>query len=351
MGHRAPPSVEIGSRRPGGSTGWMTSTLGTMGLLCLAVILAMAGLEAASDRDRPPGVASVSMLKGGLGPVFALAWSPDGRRLAVSGFGPVVRLWEPSSGEVSSIEGGTEQPRFALGWSEDGRHLILGGLDVPVESWDLEAGRRAEGEGVHRPSDRAGRLLMLAKSTRGAAIRVWGSIDGRSSLLPSLGSQVNSAAFAPDGRSIVTGEIDCSFRVWDARTGRERMTLRGDERGITCVAYSPDGSKMASAGGGPVRLWDAASGVPLAMLGKTSGGSASLVFSPDGKRLAFASWDGSIRVWDLPTAVELARLDGHHGRVLALAWSPDGRTLASGGYDATVRLWDVARPIDVALVD
>ena len=351
MEHREPNSGEMGTARPADSSGWMTSTLGSIGLLALVIILAMAGYQASSERDRNCKIACFSVFKGRMGPVFSLAWSPDGHRLAVSGFGPVVRLWEPESGQVSSIEGGTGQPRFALGWSEDGRELILGGLDVPVESWDLESSRRGEGEGVTRPSDAASSLRMLAKATRGGAVRVWGPIDGRSRLLPSSGFAANSAAFSPDGRTIVTGEVDCSSRVWDARTGRERMTFRGDNRGITCVAYSPDGSKLASAGGGPVKLRDATSGAPLATLGQSTGGSAALAFSPDGGRLAFASWDGSIRVWEIAAGVEQARLDGHLGQVLALAWSPDGKTLASGGYDATVRLWDVARPVEMVRAD
>jgi WD40 repeat protein len=325
--------------------------MGSIGLLTLVIILALSGYQASSEHDRNRKFACVSMLRGRLGPVFSLAWSPDGRSLAVSGFGPAIKLWELRSGRVHSIQGGTEQPRFVLGWSGGGRELILGGLDVPVESWNLESIRRVEGKGVLRPSDASSSLRLMAKATRGAAIRVWGAIDGRSRLLPSSGFQANSVAFAPDGRTIVTGEIDCSCRVWDAQTGLKRMTLRGDARGITCVAYSPDGSRLASAGGGPVKIWDAASGAPLASLGQVSGGSTSVVFSPDGKRLALASWDGTIRVWDLSAGVEQARLEGHLGQVLALAWSPDGRTLASGGYDATVRLWDVARPIEVARTD
>ncbi len=332
------PDLEISS--PARRSGTLTSVLGTLALILAIVILVREGMDRASDPVEDSSQACRAMLRLSKSPIFNLAWSPDGRRLAASSFGSVLRVWEPESGKVASLETETEQPRFVLAWSDDGKALILGGLDVPFESLKLEAD--CGESGVARPGERAIEARLLARFSRGISIRIWGPTDQRARFLPPQARSSNSFAFSPDGQSIASGGLEGVLRVWDFESGREKLRLEIRQGAINSVAYSPDGSMIASGGFGPVRIWETSSGREIARLKHSAVGSAMISFSPDGRQVAGATWDGSIRIWELSSERERANLRGHIGQVLSLAWSPDSQRLASGGYDSTIRIWDLS---------
>jgi serine/threonine protein kinase len=158
-------------------------------------------------------------------------------------------------------------------------------------------------------------------------------------------SGVNSVAWSPDGKYIVSGSDDSTVQVWDATTGHSDLPYYSGGGTIHAVAWSPDGKRIASAGDeGKVQVWDATNGKDVyAYSGHVPSAVYAVAWSPDGRRIASGSSDGSIWIWDASTGIPILPYPGH-GRhhVSAVAWSLDGQRIASGGYDHTVQIWDPA---------
>ena len=109
---------------------------------------------------------------------------------------------------------------------------------------------------------------------------------------------------------------------------------------INEIAYSPDGTRLAVAGGIGIWLYDAQTGAELDLITGHARSVSSISYSPDGQTLASGSEDETVRLWDAQTGRHLRTLRGHTDWVFSVSYSPDGQTLASGSWDGTVRLWD-----------
>ncbi len=150
--------------------------------------------------------------------------------------------------------------------------------------------------------------------------------------------------FPPDGNTIASGSRDKTVRLWDVTSGKIKAILIGHTHDVSSVAFSPDGSTLASGGSWDetVRLWDVASGQLKAILTGHSSAVRSVAFSPDGNTIASGSRDKTVQLWDVASEERKTTLTGHSDSVDSVVFSPDGNTLASGSEDKTVRLWDVA---------
>jgi hypothetical protein len=149
-------------------------------------------------------------------------------------------------------------------------------------------------------------------------------------------------AYSPDGSRIASGGRDKTLRVWDAATGQALLTLKGHTHAVKALAFSPDGSRLASgAEDRTVKVWEAAVvGLDSLTLTGHQHSMCALAFSPDGSRLASGSDEGTLRTWDARTGRNLLTWEGHTFVVQALAFSRDGSRLASGGWNNELKVWD-----------
>jgi WD40 repeat protein len=153
---------------------------------------------------------------------------------------------------------------------------------------------------------------------------------------------VNSVAFSPDGTTLASGSRDFAIGLWRVSTGRLLRFLTGHTGYVNSVAFSPDGTTLASGSDDKtIRLWNVETGSLLRTLAGHSSYVYSVAFSPDGTTLASGANDSTIKLWNAATGSLLRTLTGHNSTVSFVAFSPDGTTLASGSADKTIRLWNV----------
>jgi RNA polymerase sigma factor (sigma-70 family) len=280
--------------------------------------------------------------------VMAVAFSPDGRTLAASGTEHVVRLWDLATGaeDPATKEGHVDGANSAA-FSPDGKLLATASGDHTVRLWDPATGeevRRLGGgrEGFSRVTFAPDGKTVAALTER--AVVLWDAGTGKElHRLEGHTGPVSSLCFSPDGKTLVSGGYrgDGTLRAWEVSTGKQvRQIGKWDE--ITSVAFSPDG-KLLAVGLGylNIALLDAATGAEVRRLKFEKGFARTLAFSPDGTCLASTGGLGNtVHLWEVGTGKELRRLTGHTRIVNAVVFSPDGRLLASAGQDLTVRLWE-----------
>ena len=183
----------------------------------------------------------------------------------------------------------------------------------------------------------------LATASRDGTIKVWDAASGRERL--TLRGQAGEGdeygvAWSPDGKRLATGTQDGLVKVWDTASGRELLTLEGHTSPVVSVAWSPDGSRLATGSRDrTAKVWDAAGGRELRTFTGHTDWVWAVAWSPDGSRLATASWDGTVMVGTRPAAASRSPLRVQGGQVVSVSWSPDGSRLATGSRDGKAKIW------------
>ncbi|MGH9452616.1 MAG: eIF2A-related protein [Terriglobia bacterium] len=244
-------------------------------------------------------------------PAGSVAFSPDGKTLAVGGY-KEVHLVDPATGKVlKSLDGAAGMVR-SVAFSRGGKWLAAGGglcqRSGEVQIWDVKADK-------------------LLRTLHGHHDCVY------------------SVAFSPDGKLLASGSYDRLIKLWDPATGKELRTLKDHIDAVFAVAFSPDGKWLASGSqDDSVKIWNVATGERLYTLSDAVDGLTCIAFSPSGKQIAAAGYDKLIYIWNLTqTGGTLAQsLIADEDSILQIAWSPDGKEVVTSSADGSIRIRDAA---------
>ncbi len=293
-------------------------------------------------------------------PVQMLAWAPDSERIASGDELGRAHVWDVAAQELLAAYTGHRYLLDALAWSPDGTRLAT--ASTFPEPFDQSAPPPTD---VLEPLAPIGGpippFLDLSSPEAAAPDISWpipffpetsepdadANAEGEPPwygvpVPPWLPEESASEIDTIESAALVGLAPPCTLHIWDAATGQAIGIYHGKPDGaIATVSWSPDGKHIAT-GGRTLDVWDAGQGEIIFTYEGHSGPIVRVAWSPDGRRIASASHDRTIQVWT-PFVAEQRPLiyEGRDWRVGGLAWSPDGARLAFGDKDGSVHLWEV----------
>ena len=250
-----------------------------------------------------------------------VAFSPDGGRIAAGGVGGRAVLCDATTGAVLlELEQGAAGagPVRRVRFSPDGRLVVVAGAGQVTRVYDAVAGVRPH-QIVYRHARevafvppaaggggsvaRVAAVMAMVHAEADEAVHVFAVDNGeQDAAVVSVGARVTALSFSPGGDELARGMDDGTVRVglWaGSSAASERLRLQHASGIVFDVQHSPDGRLVAAAGVGPVAVWGTSTGAPVAALLGHTGGVHRLSFSPNGTRVATAGHHGQLLVWDV----------------------------------------------------
>ncbi|KAF8179114.1 hypothetical protein BJ912DRAFT_644648 [Pholiota molesta] len=287
----------------------------------------------------------------GEAPILAVVFLPDGSQQLLSGSGDnQILLWDVAKCAVLRTFEGHEKPVRTLSISLDGSRFASGSDDRRIKVFSLSDGQViATFEGLSNsvtsvafsPTDPS---RLVSTGPQDQFMRVW-DIDSKTLVITLRGS-ISGIAFSPDGKNLLSGHQDGTFRVWDAIAISDVEDTNDHVGWVHAPTFSPDGRFLATGGDHVerlVKIWDAVTGKHLRNLVGHEWAVSALAFSLDGSKLASGSGDYSARVWDVQSGEQIAVFEDHDNYVKDIDFSEDGTQVVTRTDDRTY-IWSLEQP-------
>ena len=252
---------------------------------------------------------------------------------------------------LNAITLNVAQPVSSLAFSKDGKQLAVGGgayrAPGSLQLWDVvKREKKWQGDefkfGLPAVAFSKDETRIAVGNFADNFLRMIDATTGKQQKeIRGHRAKVHGIAYSPDGKRFATASLDRDIKLWDAATNKEIKTLIGHNDFVFSIAFAPDGKRLLSGSADrTARLWDVESAKELSQLKGHQGAIQQAVFSKDGLLIACASADGSVRIYQGTTGDFLLTLRGHRNKVETVGFSPNGKLIATGSSDKSIRLWD-----------
>ncbi len=291
--------------------------------------------------------------------VTCVAFSPDGQRLLIGGWGKTAALWDLNLGrEIQRLEGHTSEV-YAVAFSPDSQYALTGSHDQTALLWHLPTAKkvgqlRADGGSFYFRSvafSPDGNKVLTNGPDNDAII--WDLTTGCEIGRLKGHAQVSPVVWSPDGTVVLTGHLDGVAILWDAVSLKEIRRSKFTSRSVDAMTISADNTRALTCSDTSTFLWDIRDGRFLHKLGKPIWEAMgpdelghnrpifAVAFSTDGSAALTGSDDGSAILWDLKNGREIQHFQGHSNSIMGVAISPDGTGAVTVGLDGLVIFWDL----------
>ena len=321
--------------------------------------------------------------------IAAVAFSPDGSRLATGGPYHPAKIWEVNSRrvlhELVPPPDPSDPPQshsppstviraydgvWGIAWSSDSKWILTGGDGGAVRLWDADTGKLLRTYPKDQPKNRMASSAFQPPAITGSlsghrnrveaaclspdgkrvlsgdndgTVIIWDTESGEALHSLSFGGQVHAAAFSTDGRYLAIGDYSGNLELYDGNFVRRVLSFEGANGSFESLAFTPDGSKIVTVGqNNGSSIWEVKTGRMIRVFKRAASNDMSVAISPDGQLAVTGGPAKKARVWNLETGENLRDLDGHIAAIEAAAFSPNGRQFVTASEVGEIKFWNLS---------
>ena len=281
--------------------------------------------------------------------VWSIAFGCHGRLLASGSEDQTVRIWDLHTGQCLKVLSQHNSRVRTVAFSSDEKLLASGSEDQTVRIWDLHTGQclkvlKGHTDWIRAISFNPKNSTQLASAGNDGTIKIWDIEKGN--CVHSFRGHTNwvwSIDFSPNGQLLASSSEDKTIKIWKVDSKECVSTFIEHTERVRAVLFISSDQVVSGSDDRTLKLWDLETNQCLRSFQGHDNCIRSITCTPDGRTLASGSEDETVRIWNVGTGTCSKNFQGYMSGIRAIAFSPDGKSLASGNCDHTVRLWNIKK--------